>query len=641
MTHNPLLDAALRYADNGWHVFPLHGIERGGCSCLSPRCKDEGKHPRTVNGLKSATTDRDQIRRWWEMWPNSNIGIRTGTESGIWVLDIDNKKTAQVGLAQIGLGDASIQEYERETGKTLPETLAVQTGSGGVHYYYELPPDVPLRNREGVRPAVDVRGVGGYVVSPPSIHLSGHPYRWIDADLEPAPTPQWLVDFVLSVRAEQASRDFGSPFAEGTRNSSLHDLGSEYRRKYGFGKEELFGLLMAHNIHRCIPPLDSEEVGRIAGNVASYGTDVAVDADEWAADIAKMKAEKAPPEIPEGGDLALSLEQLFADPPTPPPALLYGPTGKPIMYAGTGIIVAGPPNVGKTWIMMDLLLAVATGGKWLGTYQAEQGTVLFVDEEGHPYGDYERFKMLLDGRDYLPPDGIPLRLAMGTGIRLDSEVGVTRLRRMVERYAPRLVVLDSLVRFNSGDENDARSMANFFAITKQIMQAYGTAFCFTHHVRKPSLMDSDDVGNIIRGTSEIRAWPDGIWVATAGEDSQQALLHNIKQRWGKREDNVMQVRIQIDDDDETARLGIEGVVEPGDRHRSPAANQNKILKAIHDLEEARLYPTLDAIAERCDRNPRTIRDHLNQMVSANVIESVVGAAMFGQPKSMKTIYRVR
>ena len=90
-----LLEAAREYAKRGWQVLPLHTpLLDGTCSGDKPDCDDVGKHPRTPRGFYDATTDEETIRQWWRKWPDANVGIRTGRESGL---------LSQVGSAPQGM----------------------------------------------------------------------------------------------------------------------------------------------------------------------------------------------------------------------------------------------------------------------------------------------------------------------------------------------------------------------------------------------------------------------------------------------------------------------------------------------------------------------------------------------------------
>jgi len=166
-----MVESALRYAELGWAVFPLHCVIFGGdgsvrCSCpLGASCgKDTGKHPRTRHGFKDATTDPGVIRAWWARWPDANIGIATGKVSGIFIMDIDPRHG----------GPASLGEHAANPGTEL----IVCTGGGGTHFYYAYDPAHPVDSREGVLAGIDVKGDKGYVVAPPSNHQSGGHYRW-------------------------------------------------------------------------------------------------------------------------------------------------------------------------------------------------------------------------------------------------------------------------------------------------------------------------------------------------------------------------------------------------------------------------------------------------------------------------------
>ena len=105
---NPCLTAALDYARRGWPVIPLHTLTADGCSCRG-ECSSVAKHPRTEHGLKDATTDKETIRRWWQEWPDANVGVVAGAASGLVVLDVDPRHG----------GDESLRELEEQHGRCL------------------------------------------------------------------------------------------------------------------------------------------------------------------------------------------------------------------------------------------------------------------------------------------------------------------------------------------------------------------------------------------------------------------------------------------------------------------------------------------------------------------------------------------
>src|SRR5258706_2411960 len=135
----PLLEAALAYAAIGLPVFPLHSpaFDMDGtflrCDCSKgAKCKDAGRHPWTLHGLNSATTDPEKIRRWWATWPRANIGVRTGTRGGIVVLDPDDDVAGLHEAIQYGV-DISTHLHSR-TGR-------------GAHYPYRAPDEGVLANK--------------------------------------------------------------------------------------------------------------------------------------------------------------------------------------------------------------------------------------------------------------------------------------------------------------------------------------------------------------------------------------------------------------------------------------------------------------------------------------------------------------
>jgi putative DNA primase/helicase len=158
-------DWALAYASRGIHVFPLHSIRNGRCTCNRDCGKNAAKHPRVTGGYKVATIQAGQISTWWSKWPDANIGIATGAISGIVVIDIDGPQ-----------GLATLQEFVSKHGP-LPHTATVRTARGW-HRYFRIPAGKVIPCSTGT--GLDVRGDGGYVVAPPSVHATGAVYRWCE-----------------------------------------------------------------------------------------------------------------------------------------------------------------------------------------------------------------------------------------------------------------------------------------------------------------------------------------------------------------------------------------------------------------------------------------------------------------------------
>ena len=230
------VQAALSYATRGWLVFPV-----------------QGKAPLTRHGCNEATTDPVIIDGWWKQWPTANVAIATGHASGLVVLDIDG-----------AVGEASLATLHAE-GETLPSTLEVHTGGNGRHLYFQGPVGVEIRNSASrLGAGLDVRGEGGYVVAPPSIHATGRSYAW-DNDREPAPCPGWLTRRLLAHGTQRRP----TKIAPGQRNSTLASIAGSMRR-HGASREEIEAALLAANAERCEPPLPEVEIRRIAHSISQY-----------------------------------------------------------------------------------------------------------------------------------------------------------------------------------------------------------------------------------------------------------------------------------------------------------------------------------------------------------------------------------
>lgn len=185
-----MLDMALEYAERGWKVFPCHypvfvPDQPTRCSCGKPDCPNIGKHPASKHGFKDATDSAKVIREWWTGNPFWNIGIATGEVSNLVVVDVDTHDTD---------GKDTWAKLEAKYGEIV--TRAARTGGNGIHDLFTHP-GVRVGNRTAALPGIDVRGDGGYIVAPGSVHASGNEYGWLN-DNPVAPMPVWMLDWLLA-----------------------------------------------------------------------------------------------------------------------------------------------------------------------------------------------------------------------------------------------------------------------------------------------------------------------------------------------------------------------------------------------------------------------------------------------------------
>ena len=139
-----LPQAALAYAAAGVSVFP---------------CAPGAKRPLTRHGFTEASSDPEQVGRWWRRWPEANIGLPSGRPGGFDVLDIDVRPGGS-GFPALRRG--------RHAGLAEGWAVLVRSPSGGLHLYFPVAEDVGQASWAIPRAHVDFRGVGGYVIAPPS-----------------------------------------------------------------------------------------------------------------------------------------------------------------------------------------------------------------------------------------------------------------------------------------------------------------------------------------------------------------------------------------------------------------------------------------------------------------------------------------
>jgi hypothetical protein len=227
---------AAEYRRRGWSPIPI-----------KPRSKEPNLVELEPYLYRAATTE--ELNSW--AW--SGVGIVTGPLSGVLVLDVDSDE-----------GEAFLRE------RGHPPTPIARTPSGGLHLYFKHP-DHEEKTRIRVAPGLDVKASGGFVVAPPSVGENGKPYEWAvsPADAELADPPEWLLSILRSRRFNGPAAAVGERIPPGERNKVLASLAGTMRRR-GMGEAEILAALQVANEQRCRPPLEAEEVEKIAASVARY-----------------------------------------------------------------------------------------------------------------------------------------------------------------------------------------------------------------------------------------------------------------------------------------------------------------------------------------------------------------------------------
>lgn len=251
---NERLKAAIEYQRLGFSVIPLR---------YEGSVEDQ-KKPLLLSWeiYQKKAASEQQVELWWQQWPRANIGLVTGSVSGLVAVDLD--------------GD-SAEGLLAEAGIALDATAIVKTARGK-HYLYRHPGG-KISNRARILKdangsGVDIRGDGGYFVAPPSIHGTGVIYTWERPlqDLVPLPIRlRSLLDTRPPRQQEGHAPDWfseawhGAP--EGQRNETAARLAG-YWLRVTQGNQEAAYRAMEHWVGRCHPPMDLSELRTTIKSVA-------------------------------------------------------------------------------------------------------------------------------------------------------------------------------------------------------------------------------------------------------------------------------------------------------------------------------------------------------------------------------------
>ena len=244
------LDAAIKYATKyGWAVFP---------------CSQSTKKPLTPHGCLDAKKDVGAIRAWWKKHPDASIGVATGSMSNLIVIDEDIDENKDIN------GARSVRAWEKVNGE-FSETVTAITGRGGYHLYFHYT-GAEYKNRTGIIEGVDVRGEGGYVIAPPSIHPNGTEYTWeYDPDEIPVAEVDERVMKFLSIGKEDQGSTFKLPdrIPNGERNTVLFKLACSMQAQ-GIPDGAIAAAIKKSNDTLCDEPLPDSEIEVIVSSALRY-----------------------------------------------------------------------------------------------------------------------------------------------------------------------------------------------------------------------------------------------------------------------------------------------------------------------------------------------------------------------------------
>jgi hypothetical protein len=481
---NEFVEAALKYANMGLSVIPLH---------------ERSKKPMFNNWPEIATKDQSTISRWWASAPGANVGIVTGAKSGVFVFDVDTKNHGEIAY------DGLLAEHGR-----FPETWQQVTGSGGFHLFFRYPA-FPIKSRAGIFPGIDIRGDGGQVVAPPSIHPNGNRYEWDGlADInssQVAEAPAWLLELLDDRDKSKQPLVIPEKIPHGVQHQTLVSLAGMMRR-LGLTEQEIAPTLQTVNKTRCEKPGPTDNIDQIAHSMMRYRPN---DSNLYSTSTKLWRMTRKIE-----ADQERELQRLAVSPmdglavyrsQLPGPSMIVDR----LLYNGLTIL-AGKSKLGKTFVGLQIALSVAMGTDVLNDRQViRPGGVVYYSLEMGENRMGARMRSLLDV-EHVTLQNLTFVwdcLPMAAG-------GIDQLALLLESKKPNLVVIDTFLAFVKGKGKEGgdvlRDQYAEIDTIKRLADKYETAILLIHHTKKAGKFESGAGVDLVAGSRGVTAACDAVWI---------------------------------------------------------------------------------------------------------------------------------
>jgi hypothetical protein len=342
-----------------------------------------------------------------------------------------------------------------------------------------------LRSATRLRPGIDVKAAGGFVVAPPSRHATGKRYRWISSPdhVELAGPPRWLLQLLSDDQAQRAACNTIDKIIAGERNKTLFRRARSLHAK-GFSPEAITAALRADNQERCEPPLPESEVEDIARKAATQPD---------RSDFRRTEPHE---------DFSEPVSTLLGEPDTPIEWLV-----EPLLATENRGFIGAEPKVGKSWLGLELGRCLASGAEFLGFSVPKKRRVLYIQEEDSRRRVLRRLRQLIQGSGDPDLEDDYLRVAIRKGFKIDQDKWREGLRNEIQRFRPEIVIFDVFNEIHTSDEQSQEKISAILCHFSDLRRVHPCAFIILHHFRKADLRGTRArSGQNLRGSSALHAW---------------------------------------------------------------------------------------------------------------------------------------